>query len=75
MRLFGFYLDRRLRLPRTLQQIPVRTAYLFAEKNYRPESVFNGDLLLFRATCGAGADEPYVERYADPLLGWARHER
>ena len=39
MRLFGFYLDRGLRLPRVLQQIPVRTAYLFAEKNYRPVGI------------------------------------
>ncbi len=72
MRLFSFYLDRGLRLPRVLEQIPVRTTYLFAEKHYRPEGVFHGDLLLFRATSGVGADEPYVERYADPLLGWGR---
>ena len=26
----------------------------------------------FRATHGTGADEPYIERYADPLLGWGR---
>jgi thioesterase domain-containing protein len=28
--------------------------------------------VLFRATRGEGPDEPYVERYADPLLGWGR---
>jgi FkbH-like protein len=72
MRLFRFYLDRGLQLPRPLQQIPVRAVYLFAEKNYQPKGVFHGELVLFRATCGTGADEPYVERYADPLLGWGR---
>jgi thioesterase domain-containing protein len=70
IRLLRFYLDRGLELPRALQQIPVRTVYLFAEKNYQPESPFHGELALFRATCGEGPDEPYIERYTDPLLGW-----
>ena len=70
MRLLRSYLDRGQRLPRSLQQIPVRTVYLFAEKNYQPEGLFDGDLVLFRATSGEGPDEPYVERYEDPLLGW-----
>ena len=72
LRLFRFYLDRGLQLPRPLQQIPVRDVYLFAEKNYKPKGAFRGDLVLFRATRGTGADEPYMERYADPLLGWGR---
>jgi thioesterase domain-containing protein len=70
MRLFRYCLDCGLRLPRSLEQIPVRTAYLFAEKDYQPESPFDGDLVLFRATHGEGADEPYIDRYDDPLLGW-----
>ena len=72
MRIFRLYLDRGMRLPRILKRIPVRTVYLFAEKNYQPESLFHGELLLFRATHGEGSDEPYVERYADPLLGWSK---
>jgi thioesterase domain-containing protein len=72
MRLFCFYLDRGLQLPRPLQQISVRDVYLFAEKHYQPKGTFDGDLVLFRATSGTGADEPYIERYADPLLGWGR---
>src|SRR5262249_37240893 len=72
MRLFRFYLDRGLQLPRHLQQIPVRAVYLFAEENYEPRGVFRGDLALFRATRGTGDDEPYIERYSDPLLGWGR---
>ena len=70
MRLFRMYLDRRHPCPAHCQQIPVRTVYLFAEKGYRPDGPFDGELVLFRATCGEGADEPYVDRYTDPLLGW-----
>jgi thioesterase domain-containing protein len=50
----------------------VRTAYLFAERDYRPEGRFDGQLVLFRATAGIGPDEPYIEKYDDPLLGWGR---
>jgi FkbH-like protein len=72
MRLFRYHLDRGLPLPRVLEQIPVRTVYLFAEKGYRPEGRFDGELALFRATSGEGPDEPYVDRYDDPMLGWGR---
>jgi thioesterase domain-containing protein len=72
MILFRQYLDRGLGLPRFLHEIPVRRAYLFAEKHYQPETPFQGELTLFRATRGDGNDEPYVERYSDPLLGWGR---
>ena len=75
MRLFRSCLDRGWNLPRALQQIPVRTVYLFAERNYQPKGPFNGDLVLFRATCGEGNDEPYIERYEDPLLGWGQRAR
>jgi FkbH-like protein len=74
MRLFRWYVDRRLPLPRLLKGIPVRTVYLFAEREYQPQGQFEGELVLFRATAtssGAG-DEPFVERYDDPLLGWGR---
>jgi FkbH-like protein len=70
MRLFRYYLDSGKRLPRLLENIPVRTAYLFAERRYKPGRLFEGELTLFRATTGEGNDEPYVERYSDPLLGW-----
>ena len=35
---------------------------------------FDGELVLFRATAGSGAaaDEPFVDRYDDPMLGWGR---
>jgi hypothetical protein len=37
-------------LPQSLRDIPVRTTYMFAEKNYRPDGLFGGRLVLFRAT-------------------------
>ncbi|MGZ3413543.1 MAG: HAD-IIIC family phosphatase [Isosphaeraceae bacterium] len=72
MRLFRYFLDRRLEPPRFLEHIPVRTVYLFAEKSYRPSGVFEGELILFRATEGENNDEPYINRYSDPLFGWGR---
>ena len=72
LRLLRFYLDRGRAVPRQLEQIPVRTVYLFAEKSYQPAAMFDGELLLFRATTGEGADEPYIDRYEDPSLGWGR---
>ena len=50
----------------------MRTIYLFAEKGYQPGGLFDGELVLFRATDGEGPDEPYFERYDDPLLGWGQ---
>jgi thioesterase domain-containing protein len=70
MRLFRAWLDRGRRPPRALGKISVRTAYLFAERDYRPDGRFDGELVLFRATAGIGPDEPYIDRYDDPLLGW-----
>ena len=75
VRLMRYHLDRGRALPRRLRQIPVRTVYLFAESNYRPACSFDGELTLFRATGGDGIDEPYIERYEDPLLGWGRRYR
>jgi thioesterase domain-containing protein len=70
MRLLRFFTDRSSRLPRLLEGIPVQTVCLFAEKQYRPEGLFDGDLVLFRATSGKDSDEPFVERFDDPLFGW-----
>ena len=72
MTLFRQCLDRGIRLPRFLHEIPVRRAYLFAEQGYHPRTPFQGELTLFRATNGEGNDEPYRERYSDPSLGWGR---
>ena len=72
MRRFRSCLDRERDVPHSLEHIPVRTVYLFAEANYQPADLFSGNLALFRATQGEGNDEPYKERYEDPLLGWGR---
>lgn len=72
MSLLRYYLDRNLALPQLLQNISVRTAYLFAEKEYIPNDVYPGEVVLFRATEGEGNDEPYINRYTDPLLGWGK---
>ena len=71
VRLFRHHLDRGVEPPYFVQSISVRTAYLFAEKAYRPTGVFDGELVLFRATEGVDNDEPYINRYTDPLFGWA----
>ena len=63
-------LKRQLPLPSFLRGIPVRTAYTFAKRRYRPASPFQGELTLFLATNGSGIDEAYANRYSDPLLGW-----
>ena len=28
--------------------------------------------MLLRATSGDGVDEPYIEKYTDPFLGWEK---
>jgi FkbH-like protein len=70
LRLFRAFLQRGQRPPNFIGTVSVRTAYLFAERHYRPEAPFDGELVLFRATLGTDIDEPYVQRYEDPLLGW-----
>lgn len=65
-------LDRQRDLPADLSRISVRTIYDLAEQDYRPDAPFGGELVLLRATAGEGADEPYVFKFEDPLLGWAQ---
>jgi FkbH-like protein len=72
MMLFRYYLDNNLPLPQFLQNISVRTAYLFAEREYVPQGLYQGEVVLFRATEGEGIDEPYVNVYSDPLFGWGK---
>ncbi|MEL6470034.1 MAG: amino acid adenylation domain-containing protein [Cyanobacteria bacterium J06623_4] len=60
-------------LPKLLQTLSIRDSLVFAYEQYQPKWLFSGHLLLVRATVGDGstADLPYIEEYADPLLGWA----
>jgi len=64
-------LDRGWPVPRWARHLPVRTVYTHAESRYRPRGQVRGEIVLFRATSGAGRDEPYAQIYDDPLLGWA----
>ena len=72
MRLFRSYSQLGLPMPAFLENIPVRTVYMFARNRYRPETPFDGELALFAATSGVGFDEPFRNRYVDPLMGWNR---
>ena len=77
MRLLRYYLDRGWGLPPFLENIPVRVALKFAEKEYAPEAPYPGEVLLFLATEKSPVfdgteidDTPYAHMYVDPLLGW-----
>lgn len=72
MHLLRAYLDRGRPLPSILRGISVLKVCLFAERGYRPETPFDGEVLLFRATSGEADDEPFIERFEDPLFGWGR---
>ena len=72
MMLLRYYLDEKLPMPQFLQNIPVRIAYLFAEKEYVPQGLYQGEVVLFRATEGEGDNEPYINIYSDSLLGWGK---
>ncbi|HEX2675793.1 MAG TPA: HAD-IIIC family phosphatase [Polyangiales bacterium] len=69
-------LDRDGAVPVWLRNIPVRTVYDFAEREYEPRTQLEGRAVLFRATRGGeGGDEAFMHVYADPLLGWTKRVR
>lgn len=76
VRLFRYLLDRQLPLPAQLKNLPVRTVYRFALRDYAPQRIYTGKLVLFRATENLITnvpeidDEPFMNLYSDPLLGW-----
>jgi len=77
LQIFRYYLDKQLPLPRFLQHISVRQAFDFAKLEYEPTTLYDGELVLFRATqkildsAETGIDdEPYINIYSDPTLGW-----
>jgi aspartate racemase len=72
LKLFRHYLDHNLPLPTWLQDIPVRTIYFFAKREYAPDALYPDEVVLFRATAGEGDDEPSINLYSDPLLGWGK---
>ena len=73
MRVLRACLDRGRLPPRFLGEVSATVAYLYAEREYRPDrQLEQGALVLFRAERGEGIDAPFIEFYEDPLLGWSR---
>lgn len=73
------YLDRGLSIPKFLQSVSVRKVLVWTQQSYVPQGLFQGNLLLFRATQKSSIfdgtqidDTPYTELYSDPLLGWGK---
>ena len=63
---------REFPLPPWTRGLSVRSVYLIAESLYRPRKETRHEILLFRATCGEGSDEPYAHLFEDPFLGWQK---
>jgi thioesterase domain-containing protein len=59
-------------VPRLAEGLTVRQTYVRAEREYIPAGALAAPVVLFRATSGEGADEPFANLYTDPLLGWGR---
>ena len=76
LRLLRASLDRGRRPPRLVGQVSATIAYLYAEREYRPEGrLEEGYLVLFRAMQGEGIDAPFIDFYEDPQLGWSSCSR
>ena len=77
VRLYRYYLDKNLSVPKMLQNISVRTVYDIAVQEYFPQSL-QGRVALFRATETIGVDDPaiddtpFIEQVTDPLFGWSQ---
>jgi thioesterase domain-containing protein len=75
IKLYRYYLDNSLPLPKFLQNISVRTIFSFAAKEYISQ-VYQDKVVLFRATKSLGIedssidDTPMIEKTSDPLFGW-----
>ena len=68
--------DLRLPPPRWVRELPVRTLCMQALERYRAGHVLRASIVLFCGTFGLGEDEPLVQVYKDPKLGWqARSEQ
>jgi FkbH-like protein len=66
----GACLERDLPAPSWARALPVRVVYSQAEARYRPAGKVRDEIVLFCATAGEGAEEPFRALYVDPLLGW-----
>jgi FkbH-like protein len=72
---FRYYWDRGATPPRWLHPPDVRSVYTLAEAEYRPRRALREGIVLFRASEGEGAEEPYARLYDDALLGWGKHSQ
>jgi thioesterase domain-containing protein/acyl carrier protein len=72
--LLQYHLDRQLPLPGFVPYISPYDILRFSRRQHLPEGRFAGNVVLIRATAGNGdaADEPFVNLYRDPLLGWGK---
>jgi thioesterase domain-containing protein len=69
-RLLRRVLDHDRPVPRFLQGLSVQKVLDFARKEYLPDRLLAGKVLLIRATQGEGIDEPVVNLTSDPLFDW-----
>jgi non-ribosomal peptide synthetase component F/thioesterase domain-containing protein len=74
VRLLRHHLDRGSAPPSMVRSLSVSDIYQFALLDDSNRALFDGDVALFRATATdvAQDDEPYIERYSDPLFGWPK---
>ena len=77
IKLFRYCLDRGLPIPSFLHNLSVRIVLKFAEREYIPQTPYQGELFLTLATQKSRSfdgtlidDTPYADMYSNPLLGW-----
>ncbi|HJW10248.1 MAG TPA: condensation domain-containing protein, partial [Albitalea sp.] len=66
------HLDKGTTPPASLQSLSVADIYQFALLDDTNRELLQGDVALFRATTAGDTqdDDPYIEKFGDPLLGW-----
>ncbi|NET58107.1 MAG: amino acid adenylation domain-containing protein [Symploca sp. SIO2E6] len=69
---YRYHLDNHLPVPESLGELSMRFIYEFAEAEYVPKQVYQGELTLLRATEGEGDQRPGIKYTSDPLLGWGK---
>jgi aspartate racemase len=79
VKLLSYYINKNLPLPKFLQSVSVRTVLIRAKQHYIPQGMFEGNVLLIRATEKSSIfdgtlidDTPTIELVCDPLLGWGK---
>lgn len=58
--------------PDFVPSLDFRSIYNAAESGYVPRPAQNVPVVLLRARSGVEGDEPYIQVYQDPTLGWGR---